>query len=286
MLYPLQLSFRFLTGCCLYITLYLLILQIYSSGSNSVPPQPIPAASNPLFTPTIWELDISSNNNCNSSYAVDNDWIICTFTTMEPCFLMPVSIALFPSWTDSCTTYGSDNPPCQLFHPENDFRHWTCIYQIQNGDIPDQTRITARYFLEEIFHGNYRYYGSNPAVTYYAPIHYSFTLLPLEENITTLSANTNMQLEIISNHSIDFLPPETFKTDTGTYWSVSVIDQAGNGPCCITISLEDNCCLLYNFRHVRDNFYIFSFISQKNKQEDTYAGKSYCHCRGSSQRTD
>lgn len=255
--------FRLLSGYSLHITLCLFIFQMYASGLSPVPP-PISAASYPSFTPTIWDLDIASNNNCNSAYAVDNDRIICTFTTMKPCFLIPASISLFSSDSGPCISSESGKPYFVLFHPENDFRHWTCIYQIQNGDVPDQTSITARSFLDGIFHEGYRYYGPNPAVTYYAPIRCSFTLDYPEKNRNITAANGDIQLEIISNHPIDFLPPEEFKADTGTYWSVSVIDQAGNGPCCITISLEDSCCLLYNFKHVRDNFYIFSFILEEN----------------------
>ena len=263
MLNQLHPLFRLLSGCCLHITLCLFLFQMHTSCLSPVPP-PIPAAPHPSFTPTVWELDISSNNNCNSAYAVDNDRIICTFTTMEPCFPIPAFTSLFSSRSGPCISSESEKPHFLLFHPENDFRHWTCIYQIQNGDVPDQTSIMARFFLDEIFHEGYRHYGPNPAVTYYAPIRFSFTIHYPEKNKNITAVNRDIQLEIISNHPIDFLPPEEFKADTRTCWSVSVIDQAGNGPCCITISLEDNCCLLYNFRHVRDNVYIFSFILEES----------------------
>lgn len=262
MLNQLHLIFHFLFCYYLHITLCLFILPIHTPSLSSISPSEFLVMSEPPLIPTIWNLSISSTNNCNPAYAVDNDRIICTFTTMNPCILVSDSIPFFSVQSDSCISSGFKKPQCLFFHPENDFRHWTCVYQIQNGDFPDQTSITARFFLEKIFHGNYRYYGPNPAVTYYAPIRYSFTLSGTNETRIIYTSGDDIQLKITSNHPIEFLPPEEFNVGSRTYWSVSIIDQAGNGPCCITISLEDNSCLLYNFRHVRDNFYIFSFISQ------------------------
>lgn len=213
--------------------------------------------------PILLEASVSSSNRCSPSYAIDNDRIICTFTTLKPWFPSSPALYLPTSQQLPSPCRRSVPTPYVLSHPPNDFRHWTCIDSIQNGEVPDQTPITVYSFLDRIFDGAYRYDGPDSAVTYYAPLHYSYLLHYPEDTDENTSQDTPLQLEIISNHSMEFLPYETYEAGTGTYWSLPVIDAAGNGPCCIIISLEDADFLLYNFKQLTDNHYIVSFIPRE-----------------------
>lgn len=255
------LTFRFIHRYLSYMALGLLLLLLYEpdfypAAGRTGPPDPYPV-------PTILELSIASDNNCNSAYAIDNDLIICEFTTLEPCYLTSAAEPPASGYLRLLPSLPSPDPHCILFHPPNDFLHWTCIYRIQNGDVPDQLPITGRSFLDWLFDGNYRYYGTDPAVIYYAPIHYSFTVSYVDTANGNLSSRPAVQLEIRSNHPIEFLPYEDFISEGRAYRSIPVIDTAGNGPCCITISLEDTGSILYNFNRTEENLYVFSFISDR-----------------------
>lgn len=206
--------------------------------------------------PTILELSIFSSNLCNSAYAIDNDLIICCFTTMKPCFLTPPPAHDPTTASQPQTVSHAPDTSYILCNPQHDFRHWFCIYRIQNGEVPDQTLITAQAVLDQIFREGYRYYGRNPSVRYFAPIQYSVSY-PAPAN-HDLMADSAFQITIRSNHPLEFLTPEIYRTESAAFWTVSVIDAAGNGPCCIMIPLEDADILLYNFKNVKDNCYIFS----------------------------
>lgn len=210
--------------------------------------------------PTILELQLFSNNACNPLLAVDNDQVILEFTLAAPCYSGAISSPIFPL-------------PGYLFCLRPDLRHWCFVFQIQNGWLPDQSRITAEGLLRQIFSGHYRYYGSCNAITYLAPIEAacqvfdsdsrllpptaSASLLPPPPDISSISVSGQApsssllhdpvcSIVVTGNHALTFLSPEQIHTKTGSYWTISVTDEGGNGLCCITVPLESPETLLYN----------------------------------------
>lgn len=237
--------------------------------------------------PIITDLTFESTNICSSSYAIDNDRIICKFTTLEACCL-PATLTLFsPAYSMNTTSAMSFTIPVNplpfpssskrttlyLLNPLQDGRHWICSFPIQNGYLPDQTSLQACQLLNCIFQNGYQYYGRNPCVTYYAPINFQYQITSLDSDAMAspmLSENhTSFDfeiLEITSNHPVQLLPPYQYQTESGQVWEFSMIDAAGNGPCAITFLLEDTDVLLYN-------------LTNSENKEAFYAGKSHSHCR-------
>ncbi len=257
-------------------------LLIYHSGQDNR--ESVPTMEE---LPIITDLTFESTNICSSSYAIDNDRIICKFTTLEPCCL-PATLALFsPTYTINTSSAMSLTIPVNslpfpspnkgttlyLLNPLQDGRHWICSFSIQTGYLPDQASIQACQILNCIFQNGYQYYGRNPCITYFAPIlfHYQITSLDsdamdspmLPENHTAFNYKI---LEITSNHPVKLLPPYQYQTESGQVWEFSMIDAAGNGPCAITFLLEDTDVLLYN-------------LTNSENKEAFYAGKSHSHCR-------
>lgn len=178
----------------------------------------------------ILEASLSSNNNCNPCYAVDEDIITLTFTTAKPSNLPPK--IPYPNPNESSSR------PLLILNPTQDYRHFICVFSVQNGSICDQNTVTIRQLLSYLFDGNFIYYGTDSQITYYAPITYTYQIEQLSQD--------RFLLDIQSNHPVQLIAPTRFATDSGSYFSVSVIDVAGNGPCCLTIPLEDSQVLLYN----------------------------------------
>ncbi|MBO5237152.1 MAG: hypothetical protein J6B50_00055 [Lachnospiraceae bacterium] len=249
--------------------------------ANSFPKNPgTSVIGTPCSSPTstssptvILEASIFSNNNCGPCYAIDEDLITFSFTTATPCQL-PAQLS-YPSSADS-TQSGvcnlTNSCTMLLLNPKQDYRHWLCVFRIKNGVLPDQYTITAYQLLDCIFNGDYCYYGNNPRVTYFAPIEYTYRIRPLtaSDNPAILSESGNLSsvqfylLEFNSNHPVQFLMPERISNEKENYWSVSVIDAAGNGPCCITIPLEDTEFLLYNLSNMENDCTVFpSFSNEK-----------------------
>lgn len=229
----------------------------------------------PVSIPTILEAQLYSSNLCNSSYAIDNDLITCQFTLMES-YQPPQAHSTSPTLKGSSSTSRSSQiPSYYLYHSPHDLRHWTLTFRIQNGLLPDQSTITIQTLLYWIFGENYRYYGKSDAITYYAPIHLSYQRSSTDHFSTdhsstnhsstnrsfsgTISPDSSFSFSITANHSLIFLPPEQFITDNGIFWTVSVIDEAGNGPCCISIALESQDTLLYNLTEPTANHYCIDF---------------------------
>lgn len=174
----------------------------------------------PEDIPLILSASCSSSNLCNPSYLIDNDNIILQFETAAPC--QPASGSFW-----------------YLFNPQNDNRHFTCIFLISHGLLSDQQVLLLTDLLYLLF-PKYQYYGANPALTYFAPLTLSYSFFPLPNLIS------HYQLTLTPNHAAHLLSPQQVYTESGFYQEFSVIDAAGNGPCCIRIPLEDNAILLYN----------------------------------------
>lgn len=235
-----------------FILFFLILILFLSSCDSGTLPAADPTALPTVFDraqyisslPTVISLQLYSSNLCNPSFAVDNDLITCEFTLANPCYLLE----------------DFDMPVGYLFHMQPDLRHWSFVFRIQNGCLPDQAKITADALLNQLFNGNYRYFGNCNDITYFAPIEISYQA-------------SESTFEIHGNHSLLFLPPEQITIENKDFWSVSVIDAAGNGPCCITVPLESPDTLLYNLTNLDPYTYRIdlyspdrlSFISQKEE---------------------
>lgn len=237
----------------------LLIIQLFDTSAirNNTP-------SPSDIVPTILELQLYSNNTCSPNLAVDNDRITCEFTLAKPCY-------------DINALAGTLSSSGYLFCIRPDHRHWCFVLQIRNEYFPDQSRISADTLLRQIFSNNYRYYGSCNDIIYLAPVKISYQIsqpassFPIQQNsglppvpppntpftsipsrplTSVLWTEPEYSITIHGNHSLIFLPPEQILTKTEYYWLISIIDEGGNGPCCITVSLESPDALLYNLTSV------------------------------------
>lgn len=252
--------------------IFLFIIRIFSIfAMEENEPSPLD------IVPTILELQLYSNNACSSHLAVDNDRITCEFTLAEPCYDINLLTGNFAS-------------PGYLFCTRPDRRHWCFVLPIQNACYPDQSRITADTLLSQIFPETYCYYGACNDITYLAPINIHYQISHLDSSFrsrqvpalspapspdvpfvsissrpltSTLQAEPNYSITITGNHPLIFLPPEQIFTETECCWSISVIDEGGNGPCCITIPLESPDTLLYNLTSLDSCTYCIDLYQSK-----------------------
>lgn len=173
--------------------------------------------------PVILELRLFSSNNCHTSYAIDCDQITLEFTTATPCY------SLLSIWLEEGTL---------LCNPIGDFQHWSYHFEIQNHDLQDQECLRAETLLYRLFPNGYLYYGSNPSITYFAPLELCYSVYPFDEDQNLPIATDTPMLKLYANHPVQFLQPETFEQNGVLYLGLSIIDQAGNGPCCVVVPLN------------------------------------------------
>ncbi len=224
----------------------------------------------PAFTEAepvlILSAECISNNLCRPDYLIDNDRITLQFTTKLPC--QPFKDG---SW--------------YLFNPQNDSRHWVCVFFISNGLLEDQQQLFLTDLLKLLF-PSFQYYGTNPSLIYFAPLSLNYSLTSSSSPDSTDTSACYL-LTLYTNHKAQLLPPQEVLTESGVCKEFSVIDAAGNGPCCIRILLEDNAILLYNLvepvsePHSRRGIYRMHIWKEK-----PYVGESYRNRSRSTPRTD
>lgn len=214
-------QFKMLTFT-LFLSFFMLLLHCYTLPVHSeADPPPDSQLLNDL--PVILDLRLFSNNNCHSSYAIDCDRITLEFTTATPCYSLR-------------SVRPEDD--VLLCNPSGDLRHWSYHFEIQYHDLPDQECLRAETLLNRLFPNGYLYYGSNPSITYFAPLELSYSVYPFDrEQILPIATDTPM-LKLYANHPVRFLQSETFEQNGVCYLGISIIDQAGNGPCCVVVPLD------------------------------------------------
>lgn len=203
------------------LPLFLLYIYCQSfSSSDDLTLSLIHQTGQPL--PVILEFHLYSNNPCHSSYAADCDQITLEFVTDKPCyFLLSSPLA--------------DRLSC----PTQDFRHWLYVWQIQKNDLDDQEQLWATDIFNQLFPDGYLSYGLNRSITYFAPLELSYSLqLPKQSSVHTSVMPDTPVLTIYANHAVEFLPAEHFEQDGIPYQSITMIDEAGNGPLCILLPLK------------------------------------------------
>lgn len=209
-------------GFTLFLSFFMLLLYCYTLPVHSeADPPPDSQLSNDL--PVILELRLFSNNNCYTSYAIDCDRITLEFTTAAPCYSLrsvrPEDDAL-------------------LCNPSGDFQHWSYHFEIQYHDLPDQECLQVETLLNHLFPDGYLYYGSNPSITYFAPLELSYSVYPFDGEQSLPIVTDTPMLKLYANHPIQFLQSETFEQHGVRYLGISIIDRAGNGPCYIVVPLD------------------------------------------------